>query len=174
MKFDIGPINNYVESQSAVNDRLLKAGELSLASDAQSLFAKSLVIISASYFEDFLKSAIQEALRIKVSDIKLAHFSYKKGIDRQFHTWFDWRNGSASPFFALFGDEFSEDCKKILKSDTELNTSCRDFIYIGNTRNEIVHRNFLTYSLTSTSEEIHYKAKGSARFLDFCAETIIG
>ncbi len=140
------PIKSYFEEQSQIIYTLNEQREFSLAQTAQNIFAKSLVLIAASVFETQLREIVVNAISARTnSDSYVLSFCRRKGMDRQYHTWFDWEAKNANSFFKLFGPEADTTAKRIADNDEEVKRSIEDFIFIGKTRNEIMHLNFLTF-----------------------------
>lgn len=129
--------------------------ELSLMNTAEENFRKSILMASASYFEDQIISIIIHYVNEKSQNNQLiVEFIKNKAIRRQYHTLFDWDSNNANQFFGLFGKSFSEFMKKEIKTDPKLENSIKAFIQIGSDRNRLVHQNYGTFVLEKTSREI--------------------
>ena len=84
--------------------------QVSMISDADNNFKKVLLLSAASYFEHEITEILMNFVVIKSNNNTYIYsFIKKKGIDRQFHTYFDWKNKDPNSFFALFGKEFKDD-----------------------------------------------------------------
>jgi len=142
--------------------------EISLRNDADNNFKKVLILSIASFFEHKITEVLLEFINKKSNSNYLIYsFTKKKAIDRQYHTYFDWKNKNANPFFALFGDDFKKTIEIDMKENSTLKKSVKDFLEIGSIRNQLVHENFANYSLDKTAKEI-YDLYGSAIiFVDY-------
>jgi len=102
----------------------------------------------------------------------ITSFLKKKGIDRQYHTYFKWDERNPNPFFSLFGEEFKQDVKKIIKSDSELDDSINAFLELGDLRNNLVHQNFASFPVDKTAEEIYALYKKALKFIEFISSKL--
>jgi hypothetical protein len=134
---------------------LYAQGEVSLAQTAQNLFAKSLLLISASQFEHGLKEVLTKGIALRSnSDPYIVAFFEKRGISYQYHTWFDWDRRNANKFFSNFGPEFADAVNARLDENNELSDCIVSFLRVGDLRNQIVHGNLLAFALNDTPEQI--------------------
>ena len=147
--------------------------EISFLSDYGDIFSKTLLLSVASYFEYEIKQIIHKILLTSSSKI-LEEFIEKKALNRQYHTFFNWDGGNANSFFALFGQDFSNFMKEKVRANEELEESIKDFLLLGKTRNELVHRNYAMFNMNMTVEEIFKRFKSALIFIDslipFCNE----
>ncbi|MDI6838333.1 MAG: HEPN domain-containing protein [Rhizobiaceae bacterium] len=173
MIFDVRPVEVFYDDQNSILDSLVSSGQVSLASDFRNIFSKSLVIVSASYFESYFREIVQQALRKHSLNDKVFNFGVNKGVERQYHTWFDWKGGRVNPFFAMFGEECINKYKTDCDGDSALKNSAKNFIEIGQSRNLIVHDNFLTYNLNKTPDEVLSGVRSSILFLNYCSEQLL-
>lgn len=134
---------------------LEQSGEITWRSVSDENFKKVLLIAAASHFEQSMMSAV---IRFAAFSTGIEHplkwFVEKKAVTRQFHTWFDWNARNANQFFGLFGESFKSHIAEKIRSDGDLETAIQAFMEIGSERNRLVHRDFGTYSLEKTFEEI--------------------
>jgi hypothetical protein len=96
-----------------------------------------------------------------------------KVIERQYHTYFDWKNRSANSFYKLFGGEFADSIKLKIKSDDKLKESEKAFLEIGSERNLLVHENFLGYQLNKTVDEILELFKKACDYISFLKDVLV-
>lgn len=154
----------YSEHQFALQQ--LSQAEVSLLNAVNDVFRKALLLSAASYFEHSISNLMLEFVTERAQSDKLIISLLKtKAIDRQYHTYFDWDRGNANKFFALFGSEFKEHVERSVKSDDELRQSIKDFIELGNLRNQLVHRDFATFYLEKTADEIYAIYQSALRFV---------
>ena len=138
-----------------IRDILITNEELSLATDSDNSFRKVLLVAAGSRFEKLMTDAVLEfASEILSRHHPITHLVDKKGVKRQFHTWFAWNTRNANQFFALFGKEFQNHMKEKIENDVELDNSIKAFLEIGDGRNRLVHGDFASCVLEKTPDEI--------------------
>jgi len=146
---------------------LLQQGQLSYSQNVEAFLSKTLLLSVASYFESRITNAISDyAARVSKSDEALISLVRTKAIERQYHTYFQWREGnrSANSFFAMFGSALKDSAKQDLK-DKELSQATAAFLELGDLRNLLVHENFASYPLEKTADEIYRLYGESLRFV---------
>ena len=150
---------------------LQSQGQLSFSQSVEAFLSKTLLLSVASYFESRITTAITEyAGRVSNSDEALTSLVRVKAIERQYHSYFQWREGnrSVSPFFGMFGSTLKDLAKQELKSD-ELRRAVAAFLELGDLRNLLVHENFANYPLEKTADEIYVlygAALGFVRYIE--------
>lgn len=175
MTSEVGPslVDKLRIEQAALLEFLAAHNELSFLASVEDMQRKTLLLGIASFFEHTIQEMLLRFVHARsAGDEAVVAMLKKKAIDRQYHTYFDWRGSNANSFFGLFGQTISDRCKKAVKESTDLDKSVRAFLELGNLRNELVHINFLTYPLEKTAEEIYALYKVAAPFLVWL-ETII-
>ena len=147
--------------------------EISLKIVADDNLKKVLLLSAASYFEDEIKELILDFVE-KNSDnnLMIKSFVKNKAVERQYHTYFDWKTGNANSFFSLFGDEFKNQAKGDVKDNSKLEKSIRAFLEIGNLRNELVHGNFAVFPIEKTVEEIYGLYRLAHKFIDYLSSKL--
>lgn len=149
-------------------DFLDRSKEISLRSTVDANFKKTLALSAASYFEDEIRTILTRFVDVKSnSNTLLNSFVRNKAIARQYHTFFDWRGNNANTFFSLFGDEFKRSAIEDIKADPELTKAIKDFLDLGNTRNELAHLNFANIELDKTAEEVYRQFQQARKFIAF-------
>ena len=147
--------------------------EISFLSNYSDVFSKTLLLSVASYFEDAIKQIVHKILLTSESKI-LKEFIENKALNRQYHTFFDWKGSNANCFFALFGEDFKKFMKSKVKADENLEQSIKDFLILGKSRNELVHCNYALFNIDMTVDEIYTKFESALKFIDslipFCEE----
>jgi hypothetical protein len=161
-------IDMMYEDFSGLLDFLQKAGEVSLQSMVDSTFKKTLALSAASFFEDKIRQILLEIVSDRSSkDELLCNFLKNKAIERQYHTYFDWRGNNANGFFRLFGEIFRDSVGQDIKNNSSLADAIKAFLELGNTRNELAHLNFSSFALNMTAEEVYRKYQTASRFVDY-------
>lgn len=134
----------------------LQEAEPSLASSAESSFAKTLVLAGASYLEHSVQQCIIALYRdVAPEEGPVVQFVSNKAIARQYHTFFEWNAGNANSFFAMFGGKLRTAVKELVQKEPDLDTSIRAFLELGGVRNQLVHQNYAAFTLEKTGDEVY-------------------
>ena len=158
---------------SALLKVLDDAQEISLRNTADDSLRKTLLLAAASYFERRMTDAvISFAENVTNNNAAVISFLRNKAVSRQYHTWFDWERNNANQFFALFGKDFREFMNQRIREDDDLAESIRAFMELGRDRNRLVHRDFASFVLEKTSEEIHDVYCKALYFVDSFGTTL--
>jgi len=146
---------SYEDLEIALN-HLADKHETSASLTIQQNAAKLIILGAASEFEvslcDIVRRFTKKATK---GNPHIESFVEKKGIARQYHTWFDWDKKNANSFYALFGDEFKRTMTEKVKEDVEFDECVKKFLEVGQTRNLLIHNNFTTYNLNKTPKEAY-------------------
>ncbi|MBF0803546.1 MULTISPECIES: HEPN domain-containing protein [unclassified Neisseria] len=162
----------YRESEE-LDKFLIDSGELSFSSSVKDLYRKTLLLSIASHFETKLTGIVVEYIsEITGPRSIITELVKSKAINRQYHTWFDWNNGSANPFFALFGEDFKKYAINEKNQSIELNKSIKEFISLGLDRNRLVHQDYANFSLNKTTEEIYESYKLACYFIEWIPKVL--
>jgi hypothetical protein len=144
-----------------------KGTELSLRNTAEDTFRKALLLSAASYFEEKLVSDLIQFFDETSSKNRLTtEFLKNKAINRQYHSFFNWRDKNANQFFGLFGDAFIDFMKNEVRKNSELDESIRAFLQLGEDRNRLVHGNYGSFVLEKTTEEIFESYQKASYFIE--------
>jgi hypothetical protein len=148
---------------------LKKNNEISLITVAEAHFRKGLVLSAASFFEARIREIILDFVKTKSNNCnEISCFVRNKAIERQYHTYFDWKSASnANSFLGLFGDDFKSAVAYAIDKDSNLKDGMQAFLYLGQTRNTLVHENFASFPLEQSSSEIYDLYKKALRFVDY-------
>lgn len=160
---------------SIIIDYLKETNQPSFASDLDKHFKKNLILSAASFFETEIQDILVNFVsNVSLNDMRVVSFLKKKGINMQYHTYFNWgeKNEPGKPgkdanaFFSLFGEEFKSHCAKEIEADPNLDSGVKAFIEIGHLRNILVHSNFAAVNFdTKTTEEIYNLYKMASFFI---------
>lgn len=157
----IGRIKNDHDSLN----KLLGKTEPSLALSAGNLLAKSLLIAGASELETELTRILSDFFEeASNGSTMVVEFARRKGINRQYHTFFQWDSNNGNSFYSLFGPDFKTAMIAQVNSDANLNNWVQDFLKLGDLRNQLVHENFAAFSLNNTVDEIFSIYENAERF----------
>ncbi len=147
-------IDRLYEEAMAVLEKL--DTEISLKISASDYFRKSLLIAAASYFEHILKNHIVEYVKSCAPEAVYLHsFVEQKAVDRQYHTWFNWKSPNANAFFGLFGEDFKNYMLKEIKNNPVLDEAMKAFMEIGRERNNLAHNDYATFTMEKSLAEIY-------------------
>ena len=164
-------IDVLIERHYEISNSLASQCEITLKSYVDDDFRKVLILSIASFFEHQILEAVGGLA--KTADSRQLEFLVKaKAIDRQYHTYFEWRGRNANKFLSLFGTDFKREVSDEIKSDSSLDEGCRSFLQLGNTRNKLVHGNFADQSIDYALDEIIDLYRKSLGFVEFLSKRI--
>lgn len=146
---------------------LMQANELSLHIILESNLRKTLLLSAASYFEYTLCGVVSDFTdRVTSGNSMISSLVHSKAINRQYHTWFDWKAPNANTFFSLFGKAFREHMTAKINADEEIGNSIRAFMEIGRERNLLVHSDYASHFIDKTPDEIYSLYLAANRFVE--------
>ena len=135
-------------------------------------YRKSLLLSAASYFEAQISNAVHAfSVNASKGNKSLVAFVDNKAINRQYHTFFDWKGNNANQFLGLFGEDFKKNAKDQIK-EKELENAEREFITLGKERNCLVHQNYIEAQVNSTFEEIYNRYETACDFVEFIVQIL--
>lgn len=161
------PIENFIQEYKELSQYLFENFQITLQTSVGNHFKKVFLLSCASYCEKEIQETISSFVKTHSNDERVLCFTTNKGIERQFHTYFNWKANNVNSFLGLFGSDFKEKISSELISDDAMNENVKAFIEIGRERNLMVHENFLSYNLGLTFEEIEVLKDKSMLFLEF-------
>lgn len=149
---------------SAVLDAI-PVHEVSLRNTANECFRKSLLLAAASHFEKIVQIAVVRCVTAWGANCNpLDELVRQKAIERQYHTYFDWKANNANKFLRLFGDGFRKHTNDLCKTQDGMDGAIRAFMEIGRERNRLAHQDFGSYTLEKTMPEIYEAYKSATKF----------
>ncbi|MFF2298629.1 HEPN domain-containing protein [Arthrobacter sp. NPDC058127] len=148
-----------------IRQQLQAAKEWSLLNVYQTDLPKILVVATASRFEAEITRHIEDFYKEVTTYDSATLFVVNKALSRQYHTLFAWKENTATYFMKLFGEECALNFKSQLESHEWLATSVKDFLTLGRTRNELMHRDFASFPLDLTVEDVEQQADSAERFV---------
>lgn len=132
------------------------------------VFTKTLLLSAASYFEHEICRMVQAFIEYKAqNDECVIAIVKQKVIERQYYTYFNWKENNANSFFSLFGKTFKEKRLQDIKDNSALQSAIKSFLELGRERNKLVHQNFADYTIEKTAEEVYKLYQQAAVFIDF-------
>jgi hypothetical protein len=167
-------IDQLYADNASVLAHLLEANEISMYSDLDGKLKKVLVMSAASYFEAEIRSIVEVFVsRASNANAAVIGLVKNKAIERQFHTFFSWKERNANLFFSLFGEAFSKHCREQVKSNSEMTGAIAAFMELGETRNKLAHLNFGAFPVEKTSAEIYGLYQRAMPFLTFVRKRLV-
>lgn len=162
------PISNLLSEYGQLSKFLSESNEISLLSDVNNHFRKIFLLSCASYYEIQITETIKVFIGANSNDDRILEFAKSKGIERQYHTYFDWKNPrNVNSFLRLFGNDFKESTFKEIDGDPTLQEQSRAFLIIGGERNKMVHENFLSYTLEMSFDELISLSEKANKFVEY-------
>jgi hypothetical protein len=163
----LSDVDRIYDEFTALLKVLADQNEISLQAAADDSFRKVLVLSAASYFEHELTAIVAAYVdEISASDALIKGLVQSKAIDRQYHTWFNWKEKNANQFFGMFGNEFKTHMAAVIKASPDLDRSIKAFLEMGQQRNRLAHQNFAGFTMEKTAEEIFQLYKDSQLFIE--------
>lgn len=167
-------IDKFYADHIALGEFLLQSKELSFAVEEGNNFRRSLVLAVASFFEHEICEIIRQMPALHAGgNALLTSLIEAKAISRQYHTYFDWDNMSANKFFGSFGDGCRAAFQAKTKADANFKASVMAFLELGQTRNRLVHRNYVQFDVDKTAEDIYAQFKLALDFLEYIRTTLL-
>ncbi|MGD0885387.1 MAG: HEPN domain-containing protein [Thermodesulfovibrionales bacterium] len=138
----------------------------------EAIAAKSLILSTASYFEKVVRELLIKHAESIFNSTALISFLDKQALYRKYHTLFDWDRTNINKFIRLFGNEFYDFMEPRLTDEKMIN-AIKEFMFIGQIRNELVHNNFSEYSIEITSEDIKRKFDMALPLMPFLVRSLV-
>lgn len=160
-------IDRAYEEYRDASEFLRSKGEISLGSAIDATSRKALLLAAASYFESRITTDVLAFCReASGANPLVPALVLNKAVTRQYHTWFDWKADNANSFFSLFGPEFKNHMRELIKDEDDLRAAVKDFMEMGRDRNRLVHEDFATVTLEKTANELYSQYKSALGFVD--------
>lgn len=167
-------IEEFYETHKALYEFLLAAGQPTFATYANDNFRRSLILAIASSFEHRIAGLIRGIPTVHAADNPIIRgMIEKKYLARQYHTFFDWDGGTANTFFNMFGTQFAEMAKARVREDGNLEKAIRDFLQLGSSRNNLVHRDYVTFDIDKTPDDIIGMYRSAGIFIEFLERELL-
>ena len=139
------------------------------------LASKIFVLAAASYLETELVNLVCGQLNVRKNEkCVFFNFAKRKGVSRQYHTWFDWKKSTAVDFFALFGDDFKAHARSVIDANEDFKETEKTFMEIGSKRNILMHNNFVSFSIDLDYDESFALCIKSLKMIDLVGEIFSG
>lgn len=146
---------------------LLESGnEASLRVWVNDKFRRTLVLVSANYFESEIKGILVNLVQTKAGSPLVMAF-LKKSMERRYHEYFDWDVDNANRFYSMFGEDFKKQSVEEVRADRTLAEGVKAFMEIGRTRNDLVHKQLLGIPLEKTADEFYELHKKARVFVEY-------
>ena len=145
--------------------------EISLRDYSDSEFSKTLVVSTASFFEQQITDAVGR-LAASTNSASVESLIQIKAIRRQYHTYFQWDGSNANQFLGLFGADFKKEVADEINKSDALKDGCKSFLWLGQERNRLVHGNFVSAPVDNTPSEIETSYRKALSFVAYLVERI--
>lgn len=167
-------IEEFFAKHKALYEFLLTNGQPTFANDANDNFRRSLVLAIASSFEHDISGIVRDIPRVHAaSNGIICGMVEQKVVSRQYHTYFDWEKKNANKFFSLFGSEFLENAKALVNAEAALEQSIKDFLELGETRNRLVHLDYVTFDIDKSPDDIIALFRSALLFIRFLRQQLL-
>lgn len=165
-------IQKFIDEYKELKEYLIADTQITMSTTVDNHFRKVFLLSCASYYEKEIQDAIKLFIEKKSFDERVLIFATNKGIERQYHTYFDWKGvNNINSFLGLFGSDFKNKVSGEIKLDNELEQNMKAFLIIGYERNKMVHENFLSYNLEKTFDEISMLNNRAIMFIEYLKST---
>jgi HEPN superfamily RiboL-PSP-like protein len=167
-------VEAFYRAHAELGQYLIDAREISYATDFNTSFRRSLVLAIASFFEHEVTGVMREIpARHAGGSVIVTALLERQVIRRKYHTFFNWDDLSAGPFFALFGDEYKTMAQARVRADAGIGAAMKAFLELGQIRNRLVHENFVAFTVDKTPEELMDQFRIAQAFVAFMRETLL-
>jgi len=155
----------------SIKDVISKGGAPSDIVAYEAIAAKGLILSTASYFEKAVRELLIKHAESMFNSAALISFLDNQALYRKYHTLFDWERTNINKFIRLFGNYFFDFMEPRL-TDEKIKNAIREFMFLGRTRNELVHNNFSEYPIEITSEDIKGKFDIALPLIAFLSQSL--
>jgi hypothetical protein len=167
-------IESFYRSHRDLVDFLLENGQPTFAADVNENFRRSLILAIASSFEHDISDIIRSLpARHAHGNAFLTELVAQKAVARQYHTYFEWDKPNANKFFSMFGPDYKAASQKKFNEDSAFKASVLAFLSLGETRNRMVHQNYLQFSLDLSPDDIIQKFRQAQSFIDYIRKSLL-
>lgn len=166
-------VDDFYESVMKLSDLILTSKDISNYIWQSDYFRRFLILVSANYFETKVSEILESFANAKSGDPFLVSFLIRV-TEKRYYQYFDWDSGkNANKFFSYFGDNFSDTARNEIKQNEYLKRSIEAFLEIGQTRNNLVHKQFLHFSLPKTVDEYYNLYKAALEFIEYLKRKLL-
>lgn len=172
---DIDPsvVHALVTDHESIRKHLMDQGEISFAATLETSVPKVALLSASSWIEDQIQRIVLDLFEEAMSDAPhRVSFVKTTGVDRRYHTWFDWERRNANKFFGLFGPDFKDYCATRVREQPELAQSIAAFMELGELRNTLVHENFASFALGKSLSEVEVLFNQALKFVEALPELL--
>ena len=154
----------YEDFQSVMEQ--IDVSEASLRTSVEDVFQKSLAVAIGSYFERRVTGIVLEFVEKSSGNNDLvSEFVRNKAIERQYHSYFQWRSANANSFFGLFGKGFRDHMTEYIRNNPDYGDYVRAFMQIGDLRNKVAH-DYEYVVINQNTQELHKLYQNARVFVD--------
>ena len=136
-------------------------------------FRRTLVMAIGSYFEHEITEIVTGFVERETQRSEwVVAFAKAKGISRQYHTYFTWKDNNANQFFGLFGPACKAKHVSDVNASEQLREAAQAFLELGRLRNTLAHENYVTFLVDKTAAEVYERFRSAVRFVDYVDELL--
>lgn len=175
VNLDPSIVLNTMSDHDHLREFLLAEGQVSFAASLETSVPKVALLSAASWIEDRVQQIVLELYQEAIpNEPHRVSFVRSAGIERRYHTWFNWKTPNANSFFGLFGPEFKAFCAEQIKTSETLAGDIAAFMELGRLRNEMVHENFAAYALGKSVAEVETLFRRALAFVEMLPSLLRG
>ena len=161
------PIDDMYNEFKKIDNYLFTQKEQSYRNTITRHYRKALLLSIASYYETKLIATLKQIVTANTNGKNIfSNFIYTMCLERAYFRLFTWSDTTGNSFFGKFGTEFRDFMMKEVQNNSQLNEGIVAFTQLGKERNDMVHRDFCTYTLEKTEDEIYVLYQKSNYFID--------
>ena len=167
MTQEVTPVDALMAEHESLLAYLLETGETSFHSTLEGTVPKVFLLAAASWMETRVRSIMLDFFRETARDRpQTFEFIRRNAIEMKYHTFFEWRDRKPGKFFALFGNDMKSIAAKLHKEDAEYAAQYDAFLELGDLRNQLVHGNYVSFTLVKTAAEVEDLYRQADKFVD--------
>lgn len=161
------PIEELYESLKDQELRILREIEIADLQALQRVWVKYLILAASSYFEAEIKAHITEFVsHVSNKNASVLKIIKKQLLARHYHTIIDWKEETKLSSFCNF---FSIDINKCADSEVRIRLEAEftEFLNLGILRNDLIHKDLITFNVELTIEDVYKKYKSANGFVRY-------
>ena len=170
---EYGPVDSLMIEHEAVLAHLVATGETSFAATLEGTVPKVFILASARWLEVRVQGVLTEYFQeVAGTRVQAAEFVRIGALDMKFHTLFDWKTRKPGHFFGKFGPDLKRVGMKRYANDPDFAREYDAFLELGSLRNQLVHQNYATFTLSKTADEVRQHFVLADKFVDRLPELL--
>lgn len=134
------------------------------------VYPKHILIAAASSLEEQVKVQILPDLFERYGNSAIREFIATNVLKRGYHSLFDWNANTASKLFSAFGSEAKDRSKEYSRMNSTFSEGQQAFMQLGRLRNELVHNDYASRSVSVTPDDVHDMYLKAREFINLIEE----